>query len=233
MANDVLAVGNEFFVREPADHRLNILGNFRRVVGLGDGVATGNIDLVLQRHHHRHRGESLGEFAGRALDGFDARGQAGGLRDDRVARLENSARHATGKATEIVVLIGVGPDHGLDRETGVDVIHVAADVNSLQRVEQRAALVPRHLGRTIDDVVSVQRRDGNKLDVGNLQAGGELGVGGDNLIKPGLGVVDEVHFVHADHHVRDTQQRSDEGVAAGLLDDALARVDQDDGKVGG
>ena len=48
-----------------------------------------------------------------------------------------------------------------------------------------------------------------------------------------LVVVDEVHLVHAHDEVRDPQQRGDVGVAAGLLADALARVDEHDRQVGG
>ena len=46
-------------------------------------------------------------------------------------------------------------------------------------------------------------------------------------------IVDQVHLVDADDDVRDAQQRGDVGVAPGLLDDALARVDEDDRQVGG
>ena len=48
-----------------------------------------------------------------------------------------------------------------------------------------------------------------------------------------LVVVDQVHLVDAQHHVGDAQQRGDEGVAAGLLEDPLAGVDQHQGQVGG
>ena len=46
-------------------------------------------------------------------------------------------------------------------------------------------------------------------------------------------VVDEVHLVDGEDDVRDAQQRGDRGVPAGLLDDAVAGVDQDDGQLGG
>ena len=39
--------------------------------------------------------------------------------------------------------------------------------------------------------------------------------------------VDEVHLVHGDDDVRDREDRRDVGVAPRLLDDALARVEQD------
>ena len=48
-----------------------------------------------------------------------------------------------------------------------------------------------------------------------------------------LRVVDEVHLVDGDDEVLDAQQVGDEGVALGLFDDALARIDEDDGEVGG
>ena len=43
-----------------------------------------------------------------------------------------------------------------------------------------------------------------------------------------LVVVDQVHLVDGQHQVRDAEQRGDRGVPAGLLDDAVAGVDQDD-----
>ena len=48
-----------------------------------------------------------------------------------------------------------------------------------------------------------------------------------------LVVVDQVHLVDAHQEVGHPQERCQEGVAAGLLDDALAGVDQDHGQVGG
>ena len=45
--------------------------------------------------------------------------------------------------------------------------------------------------------------------------------------------VDEVHLVDREDDVGDAERRGDERVPAGLLDHALARVEQDDGDVGG
>ena len=51
--------------------------------------------------------------------------------------------------------------------------------------------------------------------------------------KTSCDVVDQVHLVDAQHQVRHPQQRAQERVPAGLLDQALARVDQDQREVGG
>ena len=52
-------------------------------------------------------------------------------------------------------------------------------------------------------------------------------------VEHGLVVADEVHLVDAQHEVGDPQQRGQEGVAPGLLDDPLAGVDEHEGEVGG
>ena len=52
-------------------------------------------------------------------------------------------------------------------------------------------------------------------------------------VEDGLVVVDEVHLVDAHQEVRHPQQRGQEGMAPGLLDDALAGVDEHEGEVGG
>ena len=54
-----------------------------------------------------------------------------------------------------------------------------------------------------------------------------------DLLEHGLVVVDEVHLVDAQHEVRHAEQRREERVAPRLLDDALARVDEDQREVGG
>ena len=103
----------------------------------------------------------------------------------------------------------------------------------LEVVEQRRALIPGHRIRSIDDVVAEQRRDGDEGHVGQLQACRERVELLDDRVEHRLVVVDQVHLVHAHDHVRDPQQSTDERVALGLGDDALASVDQHDRQVGG
>ncbi len=45
-------------------------------------------------------------------------------------------------------------------------------------------------------------------------------------------IIHQVDLVHRQHDVADAQQRRDIGVAAGLGQHALARIDQDDGEIG-
>ena len=50
---------------------------------------------------------------------------------------------------------------------------------------------------------------------------------------PVLAPIHQIHLVHRDDQVRNAEQRGDIGVAAALLNHALARVHEHDGQVGG
>ncbi len=54
----------------------------------------------------------------------------------------------------------------------------------------------------------------------------------DELVEALLGVVDQVHLVDGHDQVRNAKQRADESMALGLLQHALARVEQDHREVG-
>lgn len=100
-------------------------------------------------------------------------------------------------------------------------------------LEHGGAVVPVHRGGPVDHVLPGQRghRDG-----GDVTDAERRGVGGELLgdrPEDGFGVVDQVHLVDGQHAVRDAQQGGDRGMAAGLLDHAVAGVDEDHGQVGG
>ena len=163
----------------------------------------------------------------------DPRLALGGQHHDLVAGAQHSAGHLAGVAAVVVVVLGDRPDDPLDGEADVDEVAIGGDVHVLEVVEQRRALVPGHLRRAPDDVVAVQRRDGDEGQVGGLQPrrpGGELA---HDLVEGDLVVVDEIHLVDADHQVGNPQQGGEEGVAAALLGDALAGVDEHDRQLGG
>ena len=77
----------------------------------------------------------------------------------------------------------------------------------------------------VDDVVALERRDRDH-DAGRAARASSSSRG--DLVEPLLRPVDEIHLVDGDDDVRDAEDRGDVRVAAGLLDDALARVDEDD-----
>ena len=212
---------------QPADHRLELARGRGVVVGAADDVPARDVHVVLKPHGHRERRVRLLQRAVERLDGGDARGHARRLDGHLVADLDHAARHLAGVAAVVVVLVGHRPDHPLHGEAGVDQVAVRRHVHVLEVVEKRRALVPGHSLGALDHVVAVQRRDRDEGDVRDVELRGPAAeLVGDPLVDL-LVPVDEVHLVHAHHHVRDLQQRGDHRVPARLLDHALARVDQD------
>ncbi len=110
---------------------------------------------------------------------------------------------------------------------------VARDADLLQVLEQRGPVVPAHRGAAVDDVVTLQRghRDGGH--VREADRVGHLGEVLDDAVVDRLVEVDQVHLVDREHDVRHAQQAGQRGVSAGLLDHALAGVDEHQCEVGG
>ena len=67
----------------------------------------------------------------------------------------------------------------------------------------------------------------------HVELGRELAELEADALEDLLVVVDEVHLVDAQHEVRHAEQRREERVPPRLLDDAVARVDEDQREVGG
>jgi hypothetical protein len=63
-----------------------------------------------------------------------------------------------------------------------------------------------------------------------LSQGGEVG---NDAVEHRLIVIHQIHLVHRQHQLADAQQGCDGGVAAGLHQQALARVHQQDRHIGG
>jgi hypothetical protein len=66
----------------------------------------------------------------------------------------------------------------------------------------------------------------------DVELAGELAIFIGNFLEARLVVVDQIHFVDADHDVRNRQQAGDDAVAAALGQHAMAGIDEDDGQVG-
>ena len=98
--------------------------------------------------------------------------------------------------------------------------------------------MPLHPWRALHHVVALQRgdRDVRHLRVPRVTAAAQLARKLLELLHQLLVAlareVNQVHLVDRHHHLRDAQQRADESVALGLLQHALARVDQHHRHVG-
>ena len=91
----------------------------------------------------------------------DRRREARRQDPDPAARADDPARDGAAVAAEP----RIGPVHALHRHAEAAETTVGRDVDVLQQVHQRRALVPRHVRGLLDDVVAVLRRDGDEGQV--------------------------------------------------------------------
>jgi hypothetical protein len=146
--------------------------------------------------------------------GFDAAHEAAVVVQLRVGRILRAA-DVLHREAEFLGVLGVG---------GGAVSRMSSRVGPSYQFRPLAA---------VDDHVAVERRHRDEADVLDAELGGEGEVVGLDLLVGFLRVIDQVHLVDGDDEVRDADQRGQLGVAAGLRQHALARVDQDDREVGG
>ncbi len=163
-------------------------------------------------------------------DAGDGRGAAGGLDPDGVAGTYGTRGDQTGETPEVEI----GAVDPLDRHPErLGLQAVGIDLDRLQMIHQGRAGIPGRVCAGRGDVVAGDARDRDGDHVGHAQPLGEGGVIGDDLVEPGLIVSDKIHLVHRQDDVADAHQVDQETVPPRLGQDAFARIDQDDGEVGG
>ena len=199
------------------------------ISGPDQHVAAADVDFIFQRQRDRQRRKRFFQFAVEGHDRLDAAGLARRQGHHFVALADDARGDRAAEAAEVEVR----PVDVLHRKAKVLQVAVRADVDRFQEVHQRAALVPRHVRTRVDDVVALQRRDRNEVQIGQVQSRGKVLVVVANLLEDLLAVIDQVHLVDGDQDVLDAQQRRDEGMPFGLRQHAVPGVDQDDRQVGG
>ncbi len=146
-------------------------------MGPADHVAAADVEVVGKAEGDRLGRERLVQrLAARGAHLGNPGGEPRRQHHHLVTRLEDAAGDGAGIApvvVELVVGAALGPDHELDREPGVDQVAVGGDVDILEVVEQRRALIPRGVVAAADDVVAVQSRHRHEGDVVHLELGGE------------------------------------------------------------
>jgi hypothetical protein len=99
--------------------------------------------------------------------------------------------------------------------------------------QQRRAVVPRHRRRALVTLSPFSADIGMQVTSSMPSCAAKLAVVVRRSRRRRLVVADQVHLVDREHDVADAEQRHDVAVPARLRQHALARVDQDDGEVGG
>src|SRR5438093_478604 len=120
----------------------------------------------------------------------------------------------------------------LHREAQREVRRLRRDRELIERLDKGGALVPRHLGRRLDDVLALVRADRDEGDLVDLVADAPQEPGEFRLqfVEPRLGEgrLRRVHLVDRDDQLLDTKRAGEEDVLLRLRLDALCGADDED-----
>ena len=192
-------------------------------------VAAAEVDLAVEGESHRDAGIGAQEIALHRHDPRDPRRLPGARHDHGVTRLDAAAGNRAGIAAEALVRPVDPLDGKAERPADVAV----RDLDGLEEFEERRSLIPGGLRAPLDDIVAEAGGHRDRRDAGEIERRGELGEIADDVLETVAVEVDEVDLVDREHDVADAEERHDVGVPAGLGEDAGARVDEEDGEIGG
>ena len=217
------------FVRHPDDRGLKLIGDLGRIARRGDDVPARAVELVGEAQGDRLACHGPVEVAIHGDDAVDDGGLAAGQDLDSVAGAYGARADLAGETAEVRAR-AIDPLHRHAKRLGQR--GVAGDLDGVEVFDQRRAAIPGHQRREGRDVVAPRPGDRHGDKIGDPNPAREVPVGRDNFIEHRLVIVDQVHLVHGQHDVADADHVSEIAVTAGLRQDALAGIDENDGEVG-
>jgi len=209
-------------VAHPQQVRGELVGDLRRIDRGGDHVAAAGIDLVGQGQGDRLAVAGVRKVAAGSDDPRHRRAPCRRQHHHFVADRDPATGNGAGEAAEILV----GTIDPLHRQAESGGLGGRLHLHGFQVLQQAGTAIPRHRRGPVDHVVAAQRRQRDRLHVGDAELRGEVAVAGDDGIEHVLPVIHQVHLVHRQQNVADAEQRGDVAVPAGLGQQALARIHQ-------
>ena len=99
---------------------------------------------------------------------FDFRIKPGWQDSYLISSLKNSTRYSTSKSSKVMILIGMRTDNPLNGKTGIDMIEVGPDIDIFEMVEQRGALIPGHILRSVYHIIPLESGYRDKGNIRNI-----------------------------------------------------------------
>ena len=123
--------------------------------------------------------------------------------------------------------------HCTGMRSGLAASAVDVERHRVEMLEQARARVPRHRSLRLMTLSPLRPDTGIATHSAIPILLGEFAIIGDDRVERALVVIDQVHLVHGKHEAADADQLGEIGMAPGLGQHALARIDQQHGEVGG
>ena len=213
----------------PDHHGFKFVADVRNIIYGHEHVSAGDIDFIFQCHRNCLRRKGLFDFPVGAVNRLDFRFLARGQTGDRIALANYAGSQRSAEAPEIQIRA----QDILHRQAHIDQVAVGGNIDAFHMVQEGRTVIPREVFTVRDNIVALERRHRNKVDIGKVQSGNEPVVVLLDLVVDLFGPIDQIHFVDGYHDVLDPEQRADEAVPLGLGNHAVAGVDQNDRQVTG
>ena len=218
---------------KPADIQRDILFDARLLlICLYEGVATRNVDVIVQRQSNAHRGISLLQVLLYEVDALHGALRARWQYSYLIARTDDAAAHSARITAVVRKLAADRTNHILYRETEEIAHRLMTYRNGLQIVQQGRSLIPRSLLTLVHHVVAILGADRDKHHVLDIQRLRHFLVVGNNLVVYIFTEINQVHLVDSHQDMWYAEQRRDIAVAHGLLQYAMTCINQNDAQVG-
>ena len=228
--HDVASTGQERLIRHPYEGRTELIAHRGRFVRAADEIAARDIDLVCESQRDRLLGHCAVKVA---VEGHDATDHTrAARRHDANGRTgcDLSARDGACEAAEIEV----GTVHPLHRQAeGRGLRPGFIEFHGLEVGHQARPCVPGRIALRLNDVVPAHSRQGDGDDFVQAKRCREGPVFRLDFPESGFRIVDQIHLVDGEHNMPDPDERDEHAVPTRLHQHALARINQDDGKVSG
>ena len=233
LANHVfISYGSRALV-EPAYIQRDVLFDARLLlVCLHEGIATRNVDIIIERQGNAHWGIRLLQVFLYEVDALHGALSARWQHSDLVARTDDAAAHSARITTIIWELAADRTNHVLHWEAEETAHRLMTHRNGLQIAQQGRSLIPRSLITLVHHVVAILGADRDEHHVLDIQCLRHLLVVGNNLIIYIFTEINQVHLVDSHQDMRYAEQRRNIAVTHGLLQHAVARIDEDDAQIG-
>jgi hypothetical protein len=198
------------------------------VLGVGTDVTTTDIldRDVLDVETNIVTGETFNQLFVMHFDGLDFSGDVSGSEGDDHTSLDDTSFDTTnGDSTNTTNLV-----HILKRETEGLVGRTLRGVNSINGIQKGLtrlgtslgflvpSLVPGHVGRFFQHVVTVPARDGDEGDRLGVETDllDETRDFLDDFVETGFGPLGRIHLVDSDNQLTDTESEGQQSVFTGL-----------------
>ena len=227
--DDIIAPRRQRRVDHPQQPRVHGAAGLEMVGRGGQHIAARHVDFVGQGQRHRLARDGLIALAIRPDDARHLAAARARQGHDLVAAFDGARRDGSRIAAKVEIGT-VDPLHG-HGEGGFRAR--GHGLHGLQMGQQAGAAIP---GRALGmgrDIVAVARGQRNRHHMGEAEARRQFAIGLDDGVEHSLVEAHQIHLVHGEHDVAHAQHRHNEGMAARLREDALARVDQNNGEFGG